>query len=122
MKLTSFVILLFILLPYSVGKEGVKVSVRNSTERTLTNVKVMASSETFVVFDSIAPNEVKSKFLDMTKTPLRDGSYTLEFTRSSGEDVSQTSGYFSNGSPLNTIICYGIDEISVYTFFDELCD
>ena len=122
MKIHLLLTLIILIFSCNLGKKGIEVSIQNSTEHTLYNIRVIASAESSVIFDSIAPNDVQMKFLDMSKTPKNDGSYTLNFTRTDGEEISQSAGYYSNGVPLNKTICYGIDAISISTFFDDLCD
>lgn len=120
-KIYSALSLIILFLSCNLGKKGIEVSVKNSTEHPLYNIRVIASSDSYIIFDTIAPNEAQTKFLDMSKTPQSDGSYTLKFTRTDGKEVSQSTGYYTNGTPLNNTICYGIDDISISTFFDDLC-
>ena len=55
----TFKLFLFILLISSCdfGIKGIKVKVENTTKSTLYNISVIASPQSYVIFDSIAPNE-----------------------------------------------------------------
>ena len=120
----TFILFLFFLLLNSCGfgKKGIEVKVENKTQTTLHNITLVASPQSSIIFDSIAPNETITKFLDMNKTQRVDGSYTVNFTYSDGEEITQSFGYYTNGFPNNYQICCEISEHTAYIAFDSYCD
>ncbi|NIK92572.1 hypothetical protein GZ212_10465 [Mangrovimonas sp. CR14] len=120
----SFKLFLFLLLLSSCdfGRKGIEVKVENTTKSTLHNISVIASPQSYVIFDSIAPNETTTKFLDMKETNILDGSFTLNFTYPDGEKATQTFGYHNNGFPNNYLICCKINKMTAYVAFDRYCD
>ncbi|WP_299334050.1 hypothetical protein [uncultured Psychroserpens sp.] len=123
MKQTLVVILLSLFLnSCNFGKKGIDVLIENKTKYTLYNISVSASPVATVKFDSIIPNQIITKYLDMNEIPRADGSYNINFTYPDGDAMNESFGYYSNGWPNNYLICCSISEMSTYTRFDNYCE
>ncbi len=103
-------------------RKGMDVSIHNDTTYTIYNVIVSANADTFVIFDSISPNQEIIKFLNMKEIPKTDAAYQLIFTYPDGEEVKKTFGYYSNGWPDNAYMCCTISERGTVTKFDRFCN
>ncbi|MFS4468042.1 hypothetical protein [Maribacter sp. 2210JD10-5] len=123
MKKVKFIIILVSLCSCSIFQEkGITFKITNSADFPITGVKISTSENLeSVSFDSIQKNESQEGFLSMKNNKM-DGSYTLSYTHRDGSTKKISSGYYTNGTVLDSYIRFEITNDSALVKFGEFPD
>jgi hypothetical protein len=119
-KLTLLIIIALTLNScYLFRENGIEFEIENNSDTPISDVKFTTSEYlNSVDFTIINSDEKVSDFLKMSKNKL-DGNYVLKFTRENGKKEIIGSGYYTNGSPLDSRVNFKIEKDTVFVTTNE---
>lgn len=97
---------------------GIDVVVKNKTQDSIHSVIVRSLFSELELGD-ISPKSKAVGFLDMSNEPLADGGYSVIFKTSTGKEVQQGAGYYTNGGAIDRRVTFIIEVDTIRAEFSN---
>lgn len=112
-KLIAIFILLVLNSCNLLKENGIGLKIKNNSNSSISNIQFYTTEKlSTLIFNKIEPNKNLKGFLSM-KNNKSDGAYTLEFTRLNGKKENFSSGYYTNGKTLDSLVEFEIKEDTI---------